>query len=62
MRSANKRDRLSGEWLAWCQTKERLGQQLRDYYRAYTTEELPSRLQAVIKKLEEEFPEKISKL
>jgi alkyl sulfatase BDS1-like metallo-beta-lactamase superfamily hydrolase len=30
MRSANKRNRLSGEWLAWCQTKERLGQQLRE--------------------------------
>jgi hypothetical protein len=56
MRSANKRDRLSGEWLDWCQTKERIGQQLREYYRAYTTDELPPRLLALTKKLDEERP------
>jgi hypothetical protein len=43
----------SGEWLDLCQTKERIGQQLRAYYRACTTEELPPRLLALIKKLDE---------
>jgi hypothetical protein len=45
--------RTGAEWLDWCQTKERIGQQLRDYYRACTTEELPPRLLALIKKLDE---------
>jgi hypothetical protein len=63
MRSANKRDhslsnRLTGEWLDWCQTKERIGEQLRKYYQAYTTEELPPRLLALIKKLDHEEPER----
>jgi hypothetical protein len=33
--------------------KERIGQQLRDYYRACTTEELPPRLLELVKKLDE---------
>jgi hypothetical protein len=45
--------RTEAEWLDWCQTKERIGQQLRDYYRACTTEELPPRLLALVKKLDE---------
>jgi len=62
MRSANKPagsipNRLSGEWLNWCQTKERIGQQLRRYYSACLTEELPPRLLAALKKLDEEMPE-----
>jgi len=57
MQSANKPARLmsnqpSGEWLDWCQTKERIGQKLREFYRAHITEELPPRLLALIKKLE----------
>jgi hypothetical protein len=52
MRPAKKHDR-SGEWLDWYQTRERIGQQLRDYYRACATEELPPRLLALIKKLDE---------
>jgi len=44
----------SGEWLHRDQTRERIGQQLRDYYRVYATEELPPRLLALIKKLDEE--------
>jgi predicted metal-dependent hydrolase len=35
------------------QTREQIGQKLRDYYRAYATEELPPRLLALIKKLDE---------
>jgi hypothetical protein len=34
--------------------KERIGQQLREYYQLYISEELPARLLAVLKKLEEE--------
>ena len=58
MRSANERARsmyrLSGEWLDWCQTKERIGEQLRQYYSACMTEELPPRLLAALKELDEE--------
>jgi hypothetical protein len=59
MRLANKRarsmpNRLSGEWLNWCQAKERIGQQLRQYYSVCMTEEMPPRLIAVLKKLDEE--------
>jgi hypothetical protein len=50
----NKRDRLSAEWLDWCQAKDRIGQQLREYYQAFTTEELPLRLRDALKKLDEE--------
>ena len=48
---------MPGEWLDWCQTKERIGQQLRDYYRACTAEELPPRLLTLLKKLDQELPE-----
>jgi Anti-sigma factor NepR len=33
--------------------RERIGEQLREYYRAYATEEVPPRLLALIKKLDE---------
>jgi hypothetical protein len=36
-------------------TKGRIGQLLRAYYQAYATEELPPRLLALIKKLDEEI-------
>jgi hypothetical protein len=41
-------------WLDWSLTKERIGQQLKDHYRACTSEELPPRLLVLIKKLDEE--------
>jgi predicted GTPase len=47
--------RTADEWSDWSHTKDRLGQQLKNYYQAYTTEELPPRLRALIKKLDEEF-------
>jgi anti-sigma factor NepR-like protein len=34
--------------------RERIGEPLREYYSSYATEELPPRLLALIKKLEEE--------
>jgi hypothetical protein len=38
----------------WSETNKIIGDQLRAYYQAYTTEELPPRLRAVLKKLGEE--------
>jgi hypothetical protein len=58
MRPEKKRDRLSGEWLDWCRSKERIGQQLREYYQRFTMDELPPRLLALVKKLDEEIPQK----
>jgi CheY-like chemotaxis protein len=52
MQPAKKQVR-SDEWLHRDQTREHIGQKLRDYYRAYATEELPPRLLALIKKLDE---------
>jgi hypothetical protein len=46
--------RTPDELRNWSFTKERIGQQLKDHYRACATEELPPRLLAVIKKLDEE--------
>jgi hypothetical protein len=62
MRLGNKRarsmpNRLSGEWLNWCQAKERIGQELRQHYSASMIDELPPRLVAALKKLDEERPE-----
>jgi hypothetical protein len=37
--------------------KEHIGQQLRNYYRACTTEELPPQLLTLLKKLDQELPE-----
>jgi hypothetical protein len=38
-------------------TNERIGQELKKYYKSCTTEELPPRLLALLKKLDEETPE-----
>jgi hypothetical protein len=38
----------------WPETNKIIGQQLRAYYQACTTEELPPRLLAALKKLDEE--------
>jgi Anti-sigma factor NepR len=41
----------------WSETNKIIGDQLRSYYQACSTEELPARLRAVLKKLENEEPE-----
>ena len=41
----------------WSETNNIIGQKLRAYYQACTTEELPPRLLAALKKLDEERPE-----
>jgi len=38
-------------------TKEQIGRQLRNYYRACTIEELPPQLLTLLKKLDQELPE-----
>jgi len=38
----------------WSVTKEQIGYKLKRYYQAYTTEELPPGLLALIEKLDEE--------
>jgi hypothetical protein len=38
----------------WAETNKLINRQLRAYYRACTTEELPPRLLATVKKLDEE--------
>jgi hypothetical protein len=38
----------------WSETNKVINEQLRTYYRACTTEELPPRLLALLKKLDEE--------
>jgi hypothetical protein len=53
-------NRLSGEWLDLCQTKERIGQKLREFYRANMTEELPPRLLTALKRLDEELASKLT--
>jgi hypothetical protein len=39
----------------WSETNEVIGHQLRAYYQACTTEELPPRLLAALKKLDQEI-------
>ena len=46
--------RTAEEWRDWSYTKERIGQQLKAYYQALATEELPPRLLALLKRLDEE--------
>ncbi len=41
--------------------KEQIGEQLRDYYRACATEELPPQLLTLLKKLNQEIPEEQGK-
>ena len=41
---------------------EQIGQQLRNYYRACTTEELPPRLLALVKKLDEKMKNPTSQI
>jgi hypothetical protein len=41
----------------WALIKGQIGQQLKKYYRACTTEELPPELLALLKNLDDEKPE-----
>jgi hypothetical protein len=41
----------------WSLTKERIGRELKEYYRACTNQELSPQLSAFLKKLDQELPE-----
>jgi hypothetical protein len=61
-RSAKTRDfmptkRTPEERHHWSLITERMGQQLKEYYRACTAEELPRQLLTLLKKLNQELPE-----
>jgi hypothetical protein len=47
--------RLPGEH--WSHINERIGRELTKYYQACVTDELPPRLLALLKKLDQELPE-----
>jgi hypothetical protein len=47
--------RTPDELRDWAFTKEQIGRQLKTHYRACASEELPPRLLALIKKLDEEI-------
>jgi hypothetical protein len=41
-------------WADWCQTREGIGKNLREFYRANITDELPPRLVELVKKLNQD--------
>ena len=45
-----------GELQHWSLAKEQIGYKLKRYYQAYTTEDLPPQLLALIKKFDKEHP------
>jgi hypothetical protein len=49
--------RTPDELQNWSLTKERIGQELKQYYQACASDELRARLLTLIKKLDEESPE-----
>jgi hypothetical protein len=48
-------NRTPDEWHNWCLARERIDNELREYYRACITGELPPQLLALSKKLDEEL-------
>jgi hypothetical protein len=48
--------RTPDELRYWSKTNKIISEKLRAYYQACTTKQLPPRLLAVLKKLDEEFP------
>jgi hypothetical protein len=50
-------NRTPEQWNNWCLARERIDEELKKYYRACTTEELPPRLLALLKKFDNELSE-----
>jgi hypothetical protein len=48
-------NRTPDEWNNWCLARERIAEELKEYYRACMTGELPRQLIALSKKLDEEL-------
>ena len=51
-------NRTPDEWADWCIAKNRIGEELKEYYQACTTGELPPQLLTLSKKLDEELLKK----
>jgi len=51
-------NRTPDEWNKWCLARERIDKELREYYRACATGELPPQLHELSKKLDEELLKK----
>jgi hypothetical protein len=51
-------NRTPDEWNKWCLARERIDEELKEYYRACATGELPPQLHGLSKKLDEELPKK----
>ena len=50
--------RTPDEWADWCIAKNRIADELKEYYQACTTGELPPQLRTLSKKLDEELLKK----
>ena len=51
-------NRTPDEWVDWCLVKNQIADELKEYYRACTTGELPPQLLTLAKKLDEELLKK----
>jgi hypothetical protein len=51
-------NRTPDEWDKWCLARERIVEELKEYYRACTTGDLPPQLLTLSKKLDEELLKK----
>jgi hypothetical protein len=51
-------NRTPDEWVDWCIAKGRIADELKEYYQACMTEELPPQLLTLSKKLDEELLKK----
>jgi hypothetical protein len=50
--------RTPDEWADWCIAKNQIGEVLKEYYQACTTGKFPPQLVTLLKKLDDEFPER----
>ena len=51
-------NRTPDQWHNWCLARERIDEELKEYYQACTTGELPPQLLTLSKKLDEELLKK----
>jgi hypothetical protein len=51
-------NRTPDQWHNWCLARERIDEELREYYQACTTGQLPPQLLTLSKKLDEELLKK----
>jgi hypothetical protein len=55
MRCFMRTKRTPDEWVDWCLVKNQIADELKEYYRACTTGELPPQLLTLARKLDEEL-------